>query len=42
MLFELISPIILFYFCYERFYKDEEDEKVEAGRRYPRLNFTEN
>jgi len=42
MLFELISPIILFYFCYERFYKDEEPEKVEEDRRYPRLKITEN
>jgi len=42
MLIELISPIILFYFCYERYYKNEEPEEVEEGRRYPRLKFTEN
>jgi len=42
MLFESISTIFFFCFCYERFYKDEEPEKVEEGRRYPRLNFTEN
>ena len=42
MLFESISSIILFCFCYERFYKDEEPEKVEKARRYPRLKITEN
>ncbi len=42
MLFESISTIFFFCFCYERFYKDEEPEKVEKDRRYPRLKITEN
>ena len=42
MLFESISTIFFFCFFYERFYKDEEPEKVEKDRRYPRLKITEN
>jgi len=37
MLLESISTLIIFYFCYEQYYKDEEPEKVEEGRRYPIL-----